>query len=66
METCRECGNTLVGGHPLLDHDGPWGMVTYEYECGHCGYWWLEDEPVSPGHRIKPLAPRLAPKGGDA
>ena len=46
MEICTECGNRLVGGHLLLNHTGPPGMLTYEYECGHCGHWWFEDEPA--------------------
>ena len=44
----------MVSGHPV-EHNGEWGTVTYEFECGHCGWWWLEHEPIPVDYWPRPL-----------
>jgi hypothetical protein len=63
MRTCRECENRLVGGHPI-ESNAPPGTMTYEYECGHCGHWWMEDEPIDRDwrpKRLQKMVPSQAP-----
>lgn len=59
MRTCVACGNPLVSGHPI-EHDGPPRTTTYEFECGCCGHWWLEHEPIPEDWRPTPPIRRRA------
>lgn len=63
MMTCTDCGNPFVGGHPI-EHNGPPRTITYEYECGRCGRWWLEHVPIPADYRPNRLPLTKWTEGG--